>query len=125
MFDAPQNQDDGNAQSGENTSPENTSGDTDGDSDIAGLVNTLNQAVAADPLPKIQPAGNLPNTGSKTKHQVNSGSRSVSGSAAGKNAGIAFAVIGLIAVVVVGAVFAVRKYRRGPMIPIIRISDHE
>ena len=124
FLDAPLNQEDSDTdmESDDDTSTESsetdsdtdsdTSSDTDTDSDTESdpndLANTGNQA-AGNQLPNVQAGRNLPNT-----HQE------ISGSNAGKNAGIAFAALALVGVVVAGAVFVINKYRRD-LLPAVRI----
>ena len=81
------------------------------DASAGSLVYAGNQA-AGNPNPNVH--GNLPNMQKGNRNQLNSGSNS------GKNAGIAFAVLALVGLVVAGAMFAIRKYRRD-LIPVIRI----
>lgn len=96
-------------------SSESTSSETD-DDDAAPVA----AAPAVAPVPAVAPApvgGNLPFLAANGRQLPNIGARDPnlifgrgSGSS-GKSVGIAFAVLALIAVVVVGAYFSVRKYR--------------
>eukprot|EP00057_Strongylocentrotus_purpuratus_P014690 XP_011669164.1 PREDICTED: uncharacterized protein LOC105440559 [Strongylocentrotus purpuratus] len=94
-------------------SSESTSSETDDDDAAAAPA-----AAAPAPAPAVAPVGgNLPFLAANGRQLPNIGARDPnlifgrgSGSS-GKSVGIAFAVLALIAVVVVGAYFSVRKYR--------------
>ncbi|XP_003730169.2 uncharacterized protein LOC100890642 [Strongylocentrotus purpuratus] len=95
-----------------------TDTDTDTDTNDADAATGLNAVGSGDQvggnlLPILSGNGkHLPNTGVRGQNQIfgrESGS-------SGQSVGIAFAVLGLVALVVVGAVFAIRSQRRSYVI---------